>query len=164
MVATCCPDDVAEQSQQEVPADQFGHPECKTFFRVSPNWENNTSLCAVRNVLCYLAPAARHDFPVLHDVGVLARQAAELGRLPIVIHHILLVLDNFRVGLEVVVLPAEVALHGVDRVGEDEGREARPLAQLHVRGFLRPAPDQLRANLLLLEKKLGLLVEITSSP
>ena len=64
----------------------------------------------------------------------------------------LLVLDNFRVGLEVVVLPAEVALHGVDRVGEDEGREARPLAQLHVRGFLRPAADQLRANLLLLKR------------
>ena len=50
---------------------------------------NNTSPSAVRNVLRYLAPAARHDFPVLHDVGVLARGAAELGRLPVVVHHIL---------------------------------------------------------------------------
>ena len=69
----------------------------------------------------------------------------------------LLVLDNFWVGLEVVVLPAEVALHGVDRVGEDEGRKARPLAQLHVRHrrVLRPAADQLRANLLLLKDQIA---------
>ena len=41
---------------------------------------------AVRN-LQYLTPSAGDDFPVFHDVRVLARRPAELGRLPVVVHH-----------------------------------------------------------------------------
>ena len=37
--------------------------------------------------LPYLAPRAGDDFPVLHDVRVLARRPAELGGLPVVVHH-----------------------------------------------------------------------------
>ena len=58
---------------------------------------------------------------------------------------------NVRVRLEVVVLPTEVALEGVHRVGEDEGGEAGSGTELHVRGLLRAASEQLCSDLLFLK-------------
>ena len=56
--------------------------------------------------------------------------------------------------LEVEVFPAEVALEGVDGVGEDECGEAGALAQLHVRRLISPATDQLSSNFLLLKQRI----------